>query len=110
MTTMSPGLSFFAAQPACLVAMEACPGAHYWGCEIDKLGHTINPIGNQTSHHLVQRDVFALRDQPHDEGLMRIQPRTPPPTLQSRARLAKPDSRTSQRIAVDIPTPNRAAA
>ena len=23
-------LDFFAAQPACLVAMEACSGAHHW--------------------------------------------------------------------------------
>lgn len=34
-------LGFFAAQPPCLVAMEACPGAHYWGREIGKFGHTV---------------------------------------------------------------------
>lgn len=32
-------LSFFAKQPACLVAMEACAGAHHWAREIGKLGH-----------------------------------------------------------------------
>lgn len=37
-------LAFFAAQPPCLVAMEACPGAHYWGREIGTLGHTVRLI------------------------------------------------------------------
>ena len=37
-------LEFFAKQPACLVAMEACAGAHYWGREIGKLGHTVRLI------------------------------------------------------------------
>ena len=32
-------LSFLASQPRCLIAMEACAGAHYWGREIGKLGH-----------------------------------------------------------------------
>jgi len=37
-------LSFFAKQPACLVAMEACAGAHHWAREIGKLGHTVRLI------------------------------------------------------------------
>ncbi|MCP1558713.1 UNVERIFIED_ORG: transposase [Methylobacterium sp. SuP10 SLI 274] len=37
-------LAFFAAQPACLVAMEARPGAHHWGREIGKPGHTVKLI------------------------------------------------------------------
>lgn len=32
-------LPFFAAQPRCLVAMEACGGGHYWAREIAVLGH-----------------------------------------------------------------------
>ncbi len=32
-------LGFFAGQPHCLVAMEACAGAHYWAREIGALGH-----------------------------------------------------------------------
>ena len=32
-------LAFFAGQPRCLVAMEACAGAHYWAREIGALGH-----------------------------------------------------------------------
>ena len=37
-------LAFFAAQPPCAVAMEACGGAHHWGREIGKLGHTVRLI------------------------------------------------------------------
>jgi transposase len=32
-------LEFFAGQPRCLVAMEACAGGHYWAREIGALGH-----------------------------------------------------------------------
>ena len=34
-------LAFFAQLPACVVAMEACGGAHFWGREIGKLGHEV---------------------------------------------------------------------
>ncbi len=37
-------MQFFASQPRCLVALEACGGAHYWGREIGKLGHTVRLI------------------------------------------------------------------
>jgi transposase len=30
---------FMAGQPACVVAMEACAGAHYWAREMVRLGH-----------------------------------------------------------------------
>lgn len=32
-------LGFLAAQPPCVVAMEACGSAHYWGREVLRLGH-----------------------------------------------------------------------
>ena len=32
-------LSFFSTLPRCVVAMEACASAHYWGREIAALGH-----------------------------------------------------------------------
>ena len=35
---------FFAAQPACTVAMEACASSHYWAREIAKLGHAVRLI------------------------------------------------------------------
>jgi transposase len=37
-------LGFLAAQPPCIVAMEACAGAHYWARQIGKLGHEVRLI------------------------------------------------------------------
>ena len=37
-------LGFLAAQTRCIVAMEACAGAHYWAREIAKLGHHVRLI------------------------------------------------------------------
>ena len=37
-------LTFFAAQPICTVAMEACASAHYWGRELSGLGHDVKLI------------------------------------------------------------------
>lgn len=37
-------LDFVAAQPRCVVAMEACGGAHHWGREIGGLGHTVRLV------------------------------------------------------------------
>jgi len=34
-------LKFFAKSPPCLVGMEACASAHYWGREIAALGHQV---------------------------------------------------------------------
>ena len=37
-------LAFFAAQPPCVVAMEACAGGHHWGRELTRLGHEVRLI------------------------------------------------------------------
>lgn len=37
-------LSFFAAQPKCLVALEACGGAHHWARELLQMGHNVRLI------------------------------------------------------------------
>ena len=37
-------LGFFAAQPRCLVALEACGGAHHWARELQVLGHQVRLI------------------------------------------------------------------
>lgn len=37
-------LAFFGELRPCLVAMEACGGAHFWGREIGKLGHEVHLI------------------------------------------------------------------
>ena len=34
-------LEFFAALPSCLVGIEACPSAHYWGRQLRALGHVV---------------------------------------------------------------------
>ena len=35
---------FFASQPRCVVAMEACAGAHHWGRELQRMGHEVRLI------------------------------------------------------------------
>ena len=42
--TRAKVLAFFTAQPPCTVALEACGGAHHWGREIGKLGHTVRLV------------------------------------------------------------------
>ncbi|PSJ36160.1 IS110 family RNA-guided transposase [Allosphingosinicella deserti] len=42
--TRAKVLSFFASQPRCVVAMEACGSAHHWAREIQKLGHKVRLI------------------------------------------------------------------
>jgi transposase len=37
-------ISFLAAQPPCIVAMEACATAHEWGRAIGELGHTVRLV------------------------------------------------------------------
>ena len=37
-------LDFLASQPRCAVAMEACASAHYWGREIQQLGHEVKLV------------------------------------------------------------------
>ena len=37
-------LSFLASQAGCVVAMEACGSAHYWGREIMTLSHEVRLI------------------------------------------------------------------
>jgi len=34
-------LRFFAKQPKCLIGVEACASAHYWGRELSNLGHQV---------------------------------------------------------------------
>jgi transposase len=34
-------LEFFADLPSCLIGIEACPSGHYWGRQLQALGHTV---------------------------------------------------------------------
>jgi transposase len=55
-------LAFFAAQPSCIVAMEACPGAHHWGREIGRLGHTVKLIAPAYVKPFVKRQKNEAAD------------------------------------------------
>ena len=55
-------LVFFAAQPRCVVAMEACAGAHPWGRELIKLGHTVRLIPPQYVKPFVKRQKNDMAD------------------------------------------------
>lgn len=48
-------LAFFASQPPCVVAMEACSGAHYWAREIATLGHVVKLIAPKYVKPFVKR-------------------------------------------------------
>jgi transposase len=55
-------LEFFRSQPRCLVALEACSGAHYWGREIAKLGHTVRLIPSAYVKPFVKRQKNDAAD------------------------------------------------
>lgn len=55
-------LAYFAAQPPCVVAMEACGGAHYWGREIGRLGHTVRLIPPAYVKPFVKRQKNDVAD------------------------------------------------
>jgi transposase len=55
-------LAFFAHLPACVVAMEACGGAHFWGREIGKLGHEVRLIPPAYVRPFVKRQKSDAAD------------------------------------------------
>jgi len=61
-------LSFFTQLEPCLVGMEGCASAHYWGRELEKLGHTVRLIPAQHVKAYVQgnkndyNDAFAIAE------------------------------------------------
>lgn len=40
-------LEYFAQVPPCVIGIEACASAHYWGRELSKLGHTVKLMAAQ---------------------------------------------------------------
>ena len=58
-------LRFFAVQPACIVAMEACASAHHWAREIAKLGHATRLIA---AHYVKPFGAPRRRVLPVEEG------------------------------------------
>jgi transposase len=55
-------LPFFASLPPCIVAMEACAGAHHWGRELGKLGHTTRLIAAAYVKPFVKRQKNDMAD------------------------------------------------
>ena len=55
-------LKFFVNQEPATVVMEACGSAHYWGREIEKLGHEVKLISPQYVKPYVQRDKTDRTD------------------------------------------------
>src|SRR3954453_5266909 len=55
-------LAFFASQPPCRVALEACPGAHDWGREIGRLGHEVRLIAPASVKPFVKRQKNDMAD------------------------------------------------
>jgi hypothetical protein len=55
-------LDFLAAQPACVVAMEACASAHYWGREIGRLGHEVRLVAPAYVKPFVKRQKNDTAD------------------------------------------------
>jgi transposase len=53
---------FFANMPPCLIAMEACSGAHYWARELMNLGHEVRLISPQFVKPYVKTNKSDLND------------------------------------------------
>lgn len=55
-------LAFFAELPRCVVAMEACGGAHHWGRAIGRLGHEVKLIAPAYVKPFVKRQKNDMAD------------------------------------------------
>jgi transposase len=55
-------LAYFARHEPALVAMEGCGGAHYWGRELSKLGHTVRLLPAKVVRPFVLRNKTDAAD------------------------------------------------
>ena len=53
---------FFASQPRCLVAMEACASAHHWARELERLGREVRLIAPAYVKPFVKRQKNDASD------------------------------------------------
>ena len=53
---------FMAEHPPCVVAMEACGGAHYWAREMDRLGHKVRLIAPRYVKPFIKRQKNDAAD------------------------------------------------
>ena len=55
-------IPFFASQPKCTVAMEACSGSHYWARELQRIGHEVRLIAPSYVKAYVKRQKNDAAD------------------------------------------------
>ena len=55
-------LAFFSRLPPCLVGLEACATAHYWGRELRALGHEVRLMPAQYVKAYIKRNKHAAAD------------------------------------------------
>jgi transposase len=60
--TRAKVIEFFRSLPRCLVALEACGGAHFWGREIAKFGHAVRLIAPAYVKPFVKRQKNDAAD------------------------------------------------
>ncbi len=64
-------LQFFAMQPRCTVALEACGGAHHWARELTRLGHEAKLIPPAYVKPFVKLCAGAHNFTNHEVAIMR---------------------------------------
>lgn len=75
-------LEFLARQPQCLVAMEACGGAHYWSRQISELGHKVKMMHPRyvkpfvQLHKNDQRDAQAIAEAAVRQNIPAVAPKS----------------------------------
>ena len=73
---------FMAAHPPCSVAMEACPGGHFWTRELTRMGHVARMISPQYVTPYVKRqkndaaDAEAIVEAATRPGMRFVEPKT----------------------------------
>lgn len=54
--------SFFEGHRPCLIGMEACSGAHYWGCQLQEMGHEVRVMPPSYVKPYVKREKTDAAD------------------------------------------------